>query len=81
MPDIQQAWAWPGFTAPQARERLQQVMEYRHQIAHGVNPRPAVDTLFARNLPQFFRRLARATDGRVRQHLATDLGIPEPWPA
>ena len=55
-------------------------MEYRHQIAHGVNPRPLIGTLFARNLPQFFRRLAHCTDDRVRRHLSADLGIADPWP-
>ena len=80
LPDLQQAWVWPGFTAAQARERLQEVMEFRHQIAHGVNPRPAVDTQFASNLRQFFYRLARCTDDRVRQHLAADLGVIDPWP-
>ncbi len=80
LPDIQQAWEWSGVTATRSRERLQEVMEFRHQIAHGVNPRPVVDTQFARTLIQFFERLARCTDTRVRQHLAADLGVGEPWP-
>jgi len=78
--DVQLAWAWPGFTTAQSRERLQEVMEYRHQIAHGVNPRPTIDLQFARNLSPFFLRLARATDDRVRRHLSADLGIADPWP-
>ena len=78
--EIQQAWTWPSVTAAEAREQLREVMEYRHQIAHGVNPRPAVDIQFVRNLPQLFLRLARCTDDRVRRHLATDLGVSDPWP-
>ncbi len=78
--DIQLSWTWPGVTHPQARERLQEVMEFRHQIAHGVNPRPAVDLQFARNLPAFFQKLAGRTDDRVRQHLTADLGVIDPWP-
>lgn len=79
--DVQVSWSWRGCTPAQARERLHHVMEFRHQIAHGVNPRPAVDILYARPLLNFFRRLGRCTDDAVRTHLVTTLGIPNPWPA
>jgi len=78
--DVQAAWEWQRSTVADARERLQEMMEYRHQIAHGVNPRPDIDAPFARELPLFLRRLARSTDAAVRAYLTGALGVAEPWP-
>src|SRR5437868_9771787 len=52
--DIQTTWAWQNCTSVQAVERLAGAMTMRHQIAHGVNPRPVVPTLYSRELPRFF---------------------------
>jgi hypothetical protein len=79
--DIQNHWTWPGCTPAQARARLQRAMDYRHAVAHGVNPRPAVDNRFSNSLIKFFRRLGRCTDAAVRQYLVSVLGITHPWPA
>lgn len=78
--DIQTSWAWQNCTSAQAVQRLADAMTLRHQIAHGVNPRPAVATLYSTQLPDFFRRLGRCTDRAVRDHLVTVLGIAHPWP-
>jgi hypothetical protein len=55
-------------------------MDYRHEVAHGVNPRPVIHNRYSSQLPDFFRRLARCTDVAVRNHLVTTLGIVNPWP-
>jgi hypothetical protein len=78
--DIQNQWSWLGTTPAQARKELQDAMEFRHQIAHGVNPRPLVDELYATSLPAFFRRLGECTDAAVRSYLVATLGIAHPWP-
>ena len=78
--DIQTAWAWQNCTSAQAVQRLADAMTFRHQIAHGVNPRPVVPTFYSSQLPDFFRRLGRCTDRAVRDHFADVLGIINPWP-
>jgi len=80
LPDIQTSWTWRNGSAPQAVQRLTGAMKLRHEIAHGVNPRPVVSTAYASQLPDFFRRLGRATDHAVRDHLVSILGIANPWP-
>jgi hypothetical protein len=59
---------------------LADAMALRHRIAHGVNPRPAVTTSYANELPKFFTRLGRCTDGAVRDQLVNVHGIANPWP-
>jgi len=78
--NIHQLWGWQNCTSAQAVQRLAFAMELRHQVAHGVNPRPIVDRLYAHQLPRFFRRLAACTDRAIRNHLVTTLGILNPWP-
>ena len=60
--------------------RLAAAMRLRHQIAHGVNPRPSVHNQYSSPLPDFFRRLGRATDDAVRNHLVNVIGLVNPWP-
>jgi hypothetical protein len=45
--DIQSTWAWQNCTSTQAVQRLAVTMTLRHQIAHGVNPRPVVATFYS----------------------------------
>lgn len=78
--DIQTSWTWQNCTSAQAVQRLAVAMTLRHQIAHGVNPRPVVSTFYSSLLPDFFRRLGRCTDRAVRDHLVNILGITHPWP-
>jgi hypothetical protein len=80
LPDVQHSWTWPNCTSAQAVQRLIRVMELRHQIAHGVNPRPAIQHQYSSPLPGFFHRLALCTDNAVRHHLVTVHGIGNPWP-
>jgi hypothetical protein len=78
--NIQASWAWQNCTSVQAVQRLADAMTLRHQIAHGVNPRPVVASFYSSQLPDFFRRLGRCTDRAVRDHFANVLGIANPWP-
>ena len=78
--DIQTFWHWQNCSSAQAVQRLAVAMNLRHQIAHGVNPRPEVAISYARRLPEFFRRLGRCTDRAVRDYFVNFLGIANPWP-
>ncbi|HEY8503266.1 MAG TPA: HEPN domain-containing protein [Gemmataceae bacterium] len=78
--DVQQSWAWRNCTSDQAVQRLAVAMRLRHQIAHGVNPRPVIHNQYSSQLPEFFRRLGRATDQAVRNHLVSVIGIAHPRP-
>lgn len=80
LPDVRTSWVWQNCSSAQAVQRLGVAMSLRHQIAHGVNPRPIVETHYASRLPDFFRRLGRCTDATLRQYLVDVLGIPNPWP-
>jgi len=79
--DVRNSWAWRNCTSQQAIQRLGAAMRQRHEIAHGVNPRPVVHNHYSSQLPDFIRRLGRATDNAVRHQLVTILGIANPWPA
>lgn len=79
--DITASWAWQGVNPQRARERLAEALQHRHQIAHGVNPRPIIHNQYAKNLPSFFRLLGRHTDRAVRTYVVGTLGVPNPWPA
>ena len=81
LPNVNRVWAWRNCTNQQAERRLKSVLDLRHEITHGVKPRPAVSNHYATSLPLFFERLALCTDAAVRDHLATTLGVADPWPA
>ncbi len=81
LPDIRPSWTWPPCTAAQAEQRLAHALRLRHEVAHGVHPRPAVVNQYSRQLPEFFRRLGRCTDAAVRNHLVGTHGVAHPWPA
>lgn len=80
LPDVQHSWAWRNCTWKQAAQRLADVMTYRHEIAHGVNPRPVIHNSYSSQVPEFFLRLGRCTDSAVRNHLVAVHGILVPWP-
>ena len=80
LPNVHHHWAWQNCTPAQAVQRLSDAMTLRHQIAHGVNPRPTVHHHYSSLLPDFIRRLAFATDNAVRGHLVNVHGIAAPWP-
>lgn len=78
--NIQQSWFWQNCTAAQATQRLTTAITLRHQIAHGVSPRPIIHNQYSSQLPDYFRRLGSATDQAVRNHLVNVIGIANPWP-
>jgi hypothetical protein len=77
--DVTTSWFWQGTTSTAARVRLSDVLNLRHQIAHGVHPRPTVNHGTARGLPDYFRRLAGRTDAALRDYLAAELGVQVNW--
>ena len=78
--DITLAWQWQNTSPAQAIARLTEAITFRHQIAHGVNPRPIIHNQYASRLPGLFRSLGKATDGGVRAYLVDELHVPSPWP-
>jgi hypothetical protein len=45
--DVHLRWTLPYYTPAQAVQRLEGAMTYRHQIAHGVNPRPIIHNYYS----------------------------------
>jgi hypothetical protein len=78
--NISASWYWSGCDSVHATEKLAEALRLRHEIAHGVNPRPTVHNTYASWLPDFFRRLGQCTDAGVRDHLVNGLGVQNPWP-
>ena len=78
--DVHFSWSWTNCSPDQVAVCLSDVLDLRHRIAHGVHPRPIVQNQYSRQLPGFFRRLARCTDDAVRGYLVNVLGIADPWP-
>ncbi len=78
--DVSLSWMWQNCTSAKAVQRLTEAMTFRHEIAHGVNPRPTIHNSYSIQLPDFFLRLARCTDNAVRQQLVSVHGLTTPWP-
>jgi hypothetical protein len=81
LPDVTAFWSWRKCTAARACDQLAKALRIRHQIAHGVKPRPVIRSNYATALPPFFRRLGSRTDAGLRDFLVSTLGIANPWPA
>lgn len=80
--NVASSWAWKGCTAIQATRLLDYLLKTRHQIAHGVRPRPKVINKQAAWFIDFVRRVAACTDNALRDYLVSTLGVvPEPWPS
>ena len=75
LPDVHLSWTWQNCPSAQAVQRLTDAMTSRHEIAHGVNPRPIIHNRTSAPLPRFFLRLARCTDDAVRNHLVNVHGV------
>lgn len=78
---IRASWRWRNCNPTRAVRLLDAAIQLRHEIARGVNPRPAIDNRYSAWLPDFIRRLARCTDGAVRDHLIASFGLSDPRPA
>lgn len=78
--DITNYWVWTGSSAQRARERLDEAIMIRHEVAHGVIPRPIIhNQQYASRLPNFFRNLGKKTDAGITSYLASDFGINTGW--
>ena len=77
--NIRLSWEWRNCTAAQAEARLAEALRYRHEVAHGVNPRPTVHNNYSKRLPGFFRRLGECTDRAVAVHADIALGVALAW--
>jgi len=80
LPNIHHFWTWPRCSSAQAVVRLEAVMKFRHEIAHGINPRPTVHNSYASLLPGLILKLADCTDKAVRHHLIHTYHLSDPWP-
>jgi RiboL-PSP-HEPN len=78
--NVRSSRGWRNCTPAQTQGHLDAALALRHEIAHGVNPRPVIHNAYSNWLPGFVRRLARCTDDAVRNHLTTTLGLANPWP-
>jgi hypothetical protein len=78
--NIRLSWGWRNCTSEQAVSSLDDALDLRHQIAHGVNPRPIIHNSYSSWLSGFFRRLAKCTDDAVRAQLVNVHGLANPWP-
>jgi len=80
MPDVTTYWHWTRTSPERAKERLEEAIKLRHQIAHGVTPRPIIhNQQYAGRLPGFFRRLGEKTDKGISDYLRTAYGITTGW--
>ncbi len=78
--DVSDSWQWPEYIPDHARTLLNAALQNRHQIAHGVNPRPEIHNIYSAGLIEFIRRLAECTDAAVRDHLVNVHRVTNPWP-
>jgi hypothetical protein len=80
IPNVSVFWGWQNCTSAQAIARLDTMLVHRHEIAHGVNPRPIIHYQNSSSLPLFVRNLARCTDQAVRGQLVGAHHVVNPWP-
>lgn len=78
--DVTASWSWKNCTVAQARQHLSKALKLRHEIAHGVQQRPAIRTRYATGLPKLFQRLGSRTDAAIRDYLVKTFGTVNPWP-
>ena len=77
--DVSRSWQWQGTPREKAKVRLEKALKFRHQIAHGVRPRPTIRHQYASGLPKFFEKLAESTDRAICNYLSDELGTQLDW--
>jgi RiboL-PSP-HEPN len=77
--DVTVYWYWRNNDAAKARARLDEMLRFRHQVAHGVNPRPTIHNNYCRQLPGLVRSLAECTDYGLGEHLRDNLHVVVQW--
>jgi hypothetical protein len=63
LPNVRTSRAWRNCNSTQAADLLDAALVHRHEIAHGVNPRPVIHNAYSSWLPGFIRRLTRCRTG------------------
>lgn len=76
--DVTLGWSYRRCNNAKAIQKLDELLTLRHQIAHGVHPRPVVHNKYATWAPLFVARIVECTESTLRSHLI-GLGIPNPW--
>jgi len=78
--DITSRWSWQHTSPQSARERLDKAISLRHQVAHGIMPRPIIHNhQYSSRLPGFFRKLGKATDDAITDYLRDSFGLNTGW--
>lgn len=77
--DISRFWSWQATPPQRARDRLEEAILFRHQIAHGMTPRPIIHNGYSARLPGFFRKLGQSTDATITSYLNTEFGVHTGW--
>lgn len=79
LPDVTSSWVWRGCSNATALSKLDALLTLRHQIVHGVVPRPNVQYKYVYWAQLFIERVVERTDEVLRDHLVTKLGAAAPW--
>lgn len=77
--DITAAWGTTPAGVASNVQRLEETVNLRHRIAHGVHPRPTVRHPRAALLRGYLRPLAKWTDAGIRRHVKDELGVTLTW--
>jgi hypothetical protein len=77
--DVTARWVWRGCANATALAKLDDLLTLRHQIVHGIVPRPNVQYKYVLWAQLFIERVVERTDEVLRDHLVTSLGVAAPW--
>jgi hypothetical protein len=77
--DVTQAWSWRANSPALVWQRVETLVRIRHEIAHGLHPRPVVHQKYAAAAPTLIRKVALCTDEGIRADFKSRLGVSLPW--
>jgi hypothetical protein len=77
--DVTANWRWANCSVKKSTSYLDNLLYLRHQIAHGVKPRPSIAEVDATFWREFVEKLGRKTDATVRDYLCSGFGVSVPW--
>lgn len=73
--DITTEWYWQNCPPAKAMLWLDELLTFRHQIAHGAKPRPVIHSYYSSWVSGFIKNLARCTDRGLKNYLQNSLGM------
>lgn len=79
LPDVTARWSWRGCSTSTTLTKFDGLLQLRHQIVHGVVPRPNVQYKYVLWAQLFIERVVARTDEVLREHLVANLGVAAPW--